>query len=134
MANSSVAITPGAGANIDAFAIPSNGDLQQIIRQATSDTVSAAGNTSWTVSTTASQSQIAADENRMAMLIYNASTVRVYLRFDNTAPVSSGSNAHWYLDAGDRYEVPYGVCQLAVSIVGATSGTGTVNFTLGTES
>lgn len=132
MGNSNVAITPGSGANIDAFAI-TGGDLQQIIRQSTSDAVSSAGNTSWTVSTTASQSQIAADENRVAMLIYNASTVRVYLRFDNTAPTTSGSNAHWYLDAGDRYEVPYGCCQLPISIIASVSGTGTVNFTLGTE-
>lgn len=132
MANSSVAITPGSGANIDAHQIASN-DLQQIIRTAKADTVSAAAGTSWTVSTTAAQSQVAADENRVAELIYNASTVRVYLRFDNTAPTTSGSNAHWYLDSGDRYEVPDGICQLAISIVAATAGTGTVNFTLGTE-
>lgn len=132
MANSSVSITPGSGANIDAHQIGS-GDLQQIIRTAKADTVSSASPTTWTVTTTASQSQIAADESRVAMLIYNASSVRVYLRFDNTAPLAAGTNAHWYLDAGDRYEVPDGICQLAVSIVAATGGTGTVNFTLGTE-
>lgn len=132
MANSRVAITPGAGANIDAHQI-GDGDLQQIVRTAKADTVSAAGNTSWTVSTTAVQSQIASDEARVAMLIYNASTVRVYIRFDNTAPLAAGTNAQWYLDSGDRYEVPDGICQLAVSIVAATGGTGTVNFTLGTE-
>ncbi|SRR6266498_2202630 len=132
MANASVAITPGAGANIDAHQV-GNGDLQQIVRTAKADTVSAAAPTTWTVSTTASQSQIAADEARVAVLIYNASTVRVYLRFDNTAPLAAGTNAHWYLDAGDRYEVPDGICQLAISIIAATAGTGTVNFTLGTE-
>jgi hypothetical protein len=132
MANSSVSVTPGSGVLIDSHQIGS-GDQQQIVRLAKADTVSAAAGTSWTVSTTASQSQIAGDENRVSMLIYNASTVRVYLRFDNTAPVTSGSNAHWYLDAGDRWEVPDGACQLPVSIIGATSGTGTVNFTLGTE-
>jgi len=133
MGNSSVAITPGTGAAIDAFAI-GNGDLQQIIRQAAADTVSSAGSTSWAVSTTASTSQIAADENRVAMLIYNGSTVRVYIRFDSTAPVTSGSNAHWYLDSGDRFEVPYGCCQLPISIIGAVAGSGNVNFVLGTES
>lgn len=132
MANSSVSVTPGSGVQIDSHQIGS-GDQQQIIRHATADTVSSAAPTTWTVSTSASQSQIAADENRVAMLIYNASTVRVYIRFDNTAPLATGTNAHWYLDAGDRYEVPYGVCQLAISIVAATSGTNTVNFTLGTE-
>lgn len=130
MANSSVSVTPGSGVAIDSHQIAS-GDQQQIIRQATADTVSAAAG--WTVSTTASTSQIAADESRVAMLIYNASTVRVYLRFDSTAPLAAGTNAHWYLDSGDRYEVPYGVCQLAISIVAATAGTGTVNFTTGTE-
>lgn len=132
MANSSVPITPGSGVAIDSFAI-SGGDQQQIIRQATADTVSSAAPTSWTVSTSASTSQIAADENRVAMLVYNASNVKVYLRFDATAPVAAGTNAHWYLDAGDRYEVPYGICQLAISIIASVSGTGTVNFTLGTE-
>jgi hypothetical protein len=132
MANSSVSVTPGAGVLIDSHQV-GNGDQQQIIRQATADAVSSAAPTTWTVSTTASTSQIAADEARMSMLMYNASSVRVYIRFDSTAPLAAGTNAHWYLDAGDRYEVPYGICQLTVSIVGATSGTGTVNFTLGTE-
>lgn len=132
MANSSVPITPGAGANIDSHQIGS-GDQQQIIRTAKADSVSSAANTTWTVSTTAAQSQIAADENRVGMLIYNGSTVRVYFRYDNTAPLAAGTNAHWYLDAGDRYEVPDAFCQLAISIVASVSGTGTVNFTLGTE-
>lgn len=132
MANSSVSVTPGSGVTIDSHQIAS-GDQQQIIRLAKADAVSAAGATSWTVSTTASQSQIAGDESRVSMLVYNASTVRVYIRFDNTAPLAAGTNAHWYLDAGDRWEVPDGACQLPVSIVAATSGTGTVNFTLGTE-
>lgn len=132
MANSSVSVTPGSGVTIDSHQIGS-GDQQQIIRHATSDTVSSASPTTWTVTTTASLSQITSDESRVAMLIYNAATVRVYIRFDNTAPLAAGTNAHWYLDAGDRYEVPFGVCQLAISIVAATGGTGTVNFTLGTE-
>jgi len=132
MGNSSVSVTPGSGANIDTFQIAS-GDQQQIVRQAVADAVSSAGSATWTVSTTASTSQIAADETRVAMLIYNTSTVRVYMRFDSTAPLAAGTNAHWYLDSGERYEVPYGICQLAVSVIAASAGTGTVNFTLGTE-
>ncbi len=131
MVNSSVAITPGSGANIDAFSLGSNGDLQQIIRQATSDSLSGTG-TPWTVSTTAAN-PIAADENRVCMLIYNASTVRVYIAFNTAAAVTS-SNAGWFLDAGDRMEVPYGLCQMPVSAVASTAGSGTVNFTLGLES
>lgn len=132
MANASVPITPGSGASIDAHQV-GNGDYQQIIRHVTSDTVDTAPATAWTVSTTASQSQITANENRVAMMIYNASTARVYLRFDSVAPLIAGTNAHWYLDSGDRFEVPFGICQLAVSIIAASSGSGTVNFTLGTE-
>lgn len=131
MANTSVAITPGSGANIDAYALASNGDLQQIIRQSTSDTLSGTG-TPWTVSTSAAN-PIAADENRMCMLIYNASTVRVYIAFNSAAAVTA-ANAGWFLDAGDRMEVPYGLCQLPVSAVAATAGSGTMNFTLGLES
>jgi hypothetical protein len=132
MANSSVSVTPGAGVLIDSHQI-SSGDQQQIVRLATADAVSSASPATWAVLTTASTSQIAADESRVSMLIYNASNVRVYLRFDSTAPLIAGTNAHWYLDAGDRWEVPDGVCQLAISIIAATAGSGTVNFTLGTE-
>jgi hypothetical protein len=132
MANSSVSVTPGAGVLIDSHQI-SSGDQQQIVRLATADAVSSASPATWAVLTTASTSQIAADESRVSMLIYNASTVRVYLRFDGTAPLVAGTNAHWYLDAGDRWEVPDGVCQLPISIIAATAGSGTVNFTLGTE-
>lgn len=131
MVNSSVAITPGAGANIDAFALGSNGDLQQIIRQATSDTLSGTG-TPWTASTSAAN-PIAADENRVSMLIYNAATVRIYFQFNSSATVTA-ANAHWFLDAGERWEVPYGICQLPVSAVAASAVSGTVNFTLGLES
>lgn len=131
MANASVQITPGAGASIDAFQIGS-GDYQQIVRQAAADSINPTG-TPWTVSTTAAN-PIPANESRVSMLIYNPSSVRVYLRFDSTAPLTSGSNAHWYLDPGDRWEVPYGFTQMTVSIVAATSGTGTVNFAVGDES
>lgn len=129
MANTSVAITPGSGANIDAYALGSNGDLQQIIRQATADAVDASAG--WTVSTT-SANPIAANETRMAITLYNASTVRVYLRFDTTT--ATAANAHWYLDAGDRYEVPYGLCQMPITFIAASAGTGTVNYALGNES
>jgi len=129
MANSSVAITPGSGVSIDSFAVGS-GDQQQIIRHATSDILDGTG-TPWTVSTAAAN-PIAANESRVAMLIYNASTVRVYLAFNAAATVTA-ANAGWYLEAGDRFEVPYGLCQLPVSAVASTSGTGTVNFTLGNE-
>lgn len=129
MADSSVAVTPGAGANVDTFAV-SGGDHQQVVREARA-TAAAAINT-WTPVTTASTSQIAADAGRVALLITNASNVKVYLRFDSTAPTAA--THHWYLDAGDRWEVPVWLSTLAVSMLGASTGTGTVNSLLATAS
>jgi hypothetical protein len=127
MADSSVAITAGSGTNIDTYAI-TGGDHQQVVRPARA-TAAATINT-WTPSTTASTSQIAADASRVMVLITNASNVRVYFRFDATAPTSA--THHWYLDAGDRWEVPMELSTLAVSMLGASTGTGTVNSLLAT--
>jgi hypothetical protein len=131
MANSRVPITPGAGANVDAYQV-GDGDLQQIIRQATADSIDTSGTPSWAVVTTGA-TPIAASENRVALLIYNNSSSKVYLRFDTTVPVSAGTNAKWHLDPGDRMEVPYGLCQMPVSVVAATAGTGNIEFTPGNE-
>jgi hypothetical protein len=127
VANSSVAVTPGSGANIDSHQIGS-GDQQQIVRLAKVDTDN---NNNWAVSTTAA-AVISADENRVGVLVCNLSTVRVYLAFNNSASVTS-SNADWYLDAGDRWEIPDPWVQAAISAVAATAGSGTCNFSLGTE-
>lgn len=132
MANSSVPITPGAGASIDAHQI-GNGDFQQVVRQVCADTIDTGGTPSWTVSTTGA-TPITANESRVALLIYNNSTVKIWLRFDLTLPVVAGTNAKWHLDSGDRFEVPYGLVQLPVSVVAATAGSGTLEFTPGNES
>jgi hypothetical protein len=132
MANASIPITPGSGILIDTHQIASL-DHQQIVRTAKSDVLDTGSYTTWTAVTTASQNQIPASESRVGVTIHNASTVRVYFRYDGTAPVTSGSNAHWYLDSGDRYEVPDWACQLPISIIAATAGSGTVNFALGLE-
>lgn len=119
MADSSVPITAGSGTNIDTYAI-SGGDHQQVVREARA---TAAGTpNAWTPSTTASTSQVAADASRVAMLMTNASNVKVYLRFDATAPTAATHS--WYLDAGDRWEVPFHLVTLAVSMLGAAAGTG----------
>lgn len=127
MADSNVAITAGAGTTVDTYQI-TGGDHQQVVRPARA-TAAATINT-WTPSTTASTSQIAADASRVAVLITNASNVKVYLRFDATAPTSA--TYHWHLDAGDRWEVPKELSTLAVSMLGASAGTGTVNSLLAT--
>jgi hypothetical protein len=127
VADSAVPITAGSGTNIDTYAI-TGGDHQQIVREAKA---TATGNpNAWTPATTASTAQVAADASRVAMLMVNNSNVRVYIRFDSTAPTSS--SFHWFLDAGDRWEVPLWWVTLAVSMLGASTGTGSFLTTLAT--
>ncbi|MCW2767927.1 MAG: hypothetical protein JWO11_3886 [Nocardioides sp.] len=126
MADSSVSITAGAGTAIDTFAV-TGGDHQQVVREARATAVGTINN--WTVATTASTSQIAADAGRVMLLMVSNASGRVYVRFDSTAPTSSVF--HWYLDPGDRWEVPAEMCTLAVSMLGAVAG-GTVLSTLAT--
>lgn len=128
MANASISLTPGAGVAIDAHQL-GNGDFQQIIRTVKADTDN---NNNWAVSTTPA-AVIAADENRVGVLVCNLSSVRVYLAFNNAATVTS-ANADWYLDSGDRWEIPDPWVQMAISAVAASAGSGTCNFSLGTES
>jgi len=126
--DSNVPITAGSGTTIDTFAL-AGGDHQQVVREARATAVTT---NSWTVATTASTSQIAADVNRVLVIMSNQSTVRVYLRFDSTAPTTS--TYHWYLDSGDRWEVPSHLCTLAVSMLGETTGSGSVHSLLATAS
>lgn len=114
--DSSVAITAGSGTTIDTF-VPSGGDHQQVVRVAWATAVGSTNN--WSISTTASTSQIAADINRVGLIITNNGAARVYLRFDSTAPTSS--IFHWYLEPGDRWEVPDSLARLAVSMLGTTA-------------
>lgn len=123
--DSAVAITAGTGTNVDTVQL-TGGDHQQIVREARATAVTL---NTWTVSTTASTSQIAADVGRVAVLMVSAAAARVYLRFDSTAPTSS--SYHWYLDPGDRWEVPAELSTLAVSMLGSTVS-GTVLSMLGT--
>lgn len=126
--DSNVPITAGTGTTIDTFAL-AGGDHQQVVREARATAVTT---NSWTVSTTASTSQIAADANRVLVLMTNQSTVRIYLRFDSTAPTSAIH--HWYLESGDRWEVPAELCTLAISMLGASAGSGSMHSLLATAS
>lgn len=123
--DSAVAVTPGTGANVDAVQL-AGGDYQQVVREARATAVTV---NSWTVATTASTSQIAADVGRVCLLMVSAASGRVYLRFDSTAPTAASH--HWYLDPGDRWEVPAELSTLPVSMLGANVG-GTVLSLLGT--
>lgn len=124
-----VPITAGAGTNIETFQLAS-GAHQQYVREVRAS--AAAAINTWTPTATGQASQIAADENRVGLLIANGSSVRVYLRFDSTIPTTT--TYHWYLDAGDRWEVPPALCQLAVSMLGQAAGANTVNSLLATAS
>ncbi len=127
VADSAVPITPGSGANIDTYQI-AGGDHQQIVREARATAITT---NTWTVSTTASASQIAADAGRLTVVMVSLASARVYLRFDATAPTAAAH--HWYLDPGDRYEVPPELATLAISMLGQSAG-GTILTTLATAS
>jgi hypothetical protein len=126
--DSSVAITAGSGTSIDTFA-KTDGQHQQIVRLAQGDTVTT---NAWAASTTAATSVVAADINRLMVLILNNSTGRVYLRFDATAPTTATNGHHLWLDPGDMYECPVELATLAVSMLAATVS-GHVVSTLVTE-
>lgn len=75
--------------------------------------------TFWTAATTATTSVIAADVTRVAVHIVNNTTGKVYFRFDATAPTSATNGHHWYLDAGERWEVSENNSSLAMSVIAA---------------
>ena len=123
-----VAITAGAGSNIRCFQ-KASGDYDQYVREARATAVGTLN--SWAATTAGTASQIAADPNRVGLLIVSQATGTVYLRFDSTIPVPATPAYHWYLSPGDRWEVPLAWCQLAVSMAASVAG-GTVLSALGT--
>jgi hypothetical protein len=123
---SDATITEGVGLDVETF-LTTAGDHQQRVRKSQASAVTT---NSWTVATAASTSQIAADVNRVAVLMVNRSTGKVWLRFDSTAPTSTVY--HWVLEPGDRYEVPFELTTLAVSMLGELAN-GTVISLLGTD-
>lgn len=129
MADGTLAVTAGAGTLLKVSGVDSGANLVQYVREIQADTMAAPG--SWTVSTTASTSQIAADAQRTGVLMVNTATGRVYFRFDATAPTTTAY--HWYLDSGERWEVPQAFCRLAVSMLGASGASGALIYTLGTK-
>lgn len=116
MGLSSVAATAGSGVDFETF-LNAGSKHTQYVRERTATAVPAVNN--WTISLTASAPQVTADTSRVAMLMVNNGTNRVYLRFDSTAPTSTVF--HWFLEAGDRWEVPSKWVELAVSMLGTTA-------------
>lgn len=101
----------------------------QYVRELQADTSAAPG--SYTLSTTATTSAIAADAGRTGVLMVNNGTARVYLRFDSTAP--SASSHHWWLDPSERWEVPSAFARVAVSVISVAGASGTLTWLLGTK-
>lgn len=111
-----VAITAGSGTTVSTFTATA-GDHVQVMRNHKATAVTT---NTWTIAVTASTSQIAADINRVGLVMVNLGAGKVYLRFDSTAPTATAH--HWYLDVGDRYEVPEALTELAISVLGASVG------------
>lgn len=129
MADSNVAVTPGAGANIDTFAI-TGGDHQQIVREAPAATP---GIDSWTLAVSAATSKIAADAGRRVIILWNTSTNgTVYLRHDGTAPTTAVGGYHDKIPPNSRLDVNQLLCPLAVSFI-ADAASGTLNIFTGTS-
>lgn len=123
MANN-VPITAGSGTSITTVQ-RAGGEHDQVVREVRG---TAEADDSWTVSTTATTSKVAADATRVGVLLVSNSPDRVWLRFDATAPTSSVY--HWYLDPDDRWELPYWLSTLAISMLGrTTSGTILIHLT-----
>lgn len=128
MGDTTLAITAGSGTPMKTSQVDSSTNHVQYVRELPADTASAP--TGWTLSTTASTSVIAANNDRIGVLMVNNGNARVYLNFSSTAPTATAN--HWYLDPADRYEVPAAFVKLAVSFVAAGSG-GSLNYLLGTK-
>jgi hypothetical protein len=85
----------------------------------------------WAASTTAATSVIAADTSRVGVLITNNSTGKVYFRFDTTAPTAASNGHHWFLEPGERWEVPGHLSGVVMSVIAAIAA-GHVVFHLAT--
>lgn len=126
MAYSSVAVTAGSGTAVETFATAGSTQVQ-VVRL---DAASALTRNSWTLSLTASASQIAADVTRVGIL-FNAELLsdRVWLNFGSTVPTTTVHD--WYLDPGDRWDVPIAWVEMAVSMLGRSAGS-VLYYALGT--
>ncbi len=123
--DTTLAVTPGSGTTLKVYAQTSGGSIQYVRElDATAQT-----HGSWTLSATATTSAIAADVQRIGVMMVNNGSLVVYMRFDSTAPSTTVN--HWYLNPGDRYEVPHWWCGLAVSFISTGTG-GALTYSLAT--
>lgn len=123
--DTTLAVTPGSGTTLKVYAQTSGGSIQYV-RQLDATAVT---HGSWTLSATATTSAIAADVTRVGVTMVNNGTLQVFMRFDATAPTTTVN--HWYLDPGDRYEVPEAYHTVAISLISTGTG-GALTYSLST--
>jgi len=129
VADSDVPITAGTGTDIHTFQNAATFH-DQIVREAPATAVAAPA--SWTLSTSASTSTIAADITRRSVILWNSSsTGTVYLRYDGTAPTTAAGGWHDQLPPGSRLEVAKELVTLAQSYI-ASAASGTMEISLAT--
>jgi hypothetical protein len=125
MSISDVAITAGVGTEVRAYK-PGAGDYIQVIQEvrATAKSTSLT-NIPWLVTSTGLANVIPADVTRVGLLIVSEASGILYIRLDSTIPTvpTSGLGAYdYYLNTGDRWEVPIQFAQLTQSWIGSVPG------------
>lgn len=124
--DTTLAVTPGSGTTLKVYAQTSGGSIQYVRElDATAQT-----HGSWTLSAAASTSHIAADVTRLGIVMVNNGSLPVYLRYDSTAPTTLIN--HWYLQPGDRYEVPSDRTTLAISFISTGTSNGALTYSMTT--
>lgn len=123
--DTTLAVTPGSGTTLKVYAQTSGGSIQYV---RTLD-ATAVTHGSWTLSATATTSQIAADVTRVGCVMVNNGSLPVYLRFDATAPTTTVN--HVVLASGAQYEVPEAFHTVAISFISTGTG-GAVTYALAT--
>lgn len=84
----------------------------------------------WNATAAGSASVLAANADRVAVLLVSRASAEVWIRFDATIPTLAAHD--WYLVPGDRWEVPARLCRLAISMAAVADG-GTVLTFQGTD-
>lgn len=121
-AYSSVAITPGTGANAKTF-LDAGGTVAQVVREQRASAIPAPA--TWTVTTAGLSAVVAANDDRVYLELANGSSGRVYLRFDASTPTSTVY--HTWIEPNERREISIQLAHMAVSMVGDTA-TGVVTI------
>lgn len=119
MPDATIPITAGAGTLVRVFQRGAN-DYDQYFREARGTAKGSLPNIPWAVTTTGLASVIAADVTRVGLILTSLANGMVWIRFDTTIPTSTIYD--WYLNPGDRWEVPVQFTQLAISMAGLSAG------------